>query len=240
MADPTAAEQRQAAPLLIAVEGVDGSGKSGVARAIADGLRGRGIEPVTTREPGGTPEGESLRALILAGQDDTWDPASELLLMTAARVQHVRHVIQPALAMGKVIVSDRFVGSTIAYQGAGRGLSIPFIRELHLQTVGNVWPDVTVLLDVDAAVGLARSRRRLADGNIDEGRFEGLHLAFHQRIRQCFLDQAALDPDRHLIIDAAGPPETVRDEAVRAILARLDGQQTNHWPRSADRRTGPA
>jgi dTMP kinase len=221
MPGPVADLPRLAPPLLIAVEGVDGSGKSGVARAIAAGLRAAGIDPVTTREPGGTPEGESLRALILAGKDDTWDPASELLLMTAARVQHVRHVIQPALAAGRVIVSDRFVGSTIAYQGAGRGLSVDFIRHLHVNTVGPVWPDLTVLLDVDAATGLARSRKRLAEADIDEGRFEGLHLAFHQRIRQSFLDQAAAAPDRHLVIDAAPAPEAVQAAALAGVLARL-------------------
>lgn len=221
MTDPVADRQRLVPPLLIAVEGVDGSGKSGVARAIAAGLRAAGIDPVTTREPGGTPEGESLRALILAGKDDTWDPASELLLMTAARVQHVRHVIQPALAQGRVIVSDRFVGSTIAYQGAGRGLSVDFIRHLHEQTVGPVWPDLTVLLDVDAATGLARSRKRLADAQIDEGRFEGLHLAFHQRIRQSFLDQARGAPDRHLVIDASPAPDAVQAAALAGVRARL-------------------
>ncbi|MDZ4136194.1 MAG: dTMP kinase, partial [Paracoccaceae bacterium] len=110
--------------VLVAVEGIDGSGKSGVARHIADHFGSIGADVVATREPGGTPEGESLRALLLAGRDDTWDPYSELLLMTAARVQHVRRVIQPALDLGKTVVTDRFAGSTIAYQGAGRGIAL--------------------------------------------------------------------------------------------------------------------
>jgi dTMP kinase len=221
MAEIPTSGTAQHLPFLIAVEGVDGSGKSGVARAIAAALKDLGRDPVLTREPGGTPQGESLRALILAGQDATWDPASELLLMTAARVQHVRHVIQPALDRGRIVVSDRFVGSTLAYQGAGRGISQDFIRHLHVNTVGPVWPDLTIVLDLDARVGLGRSRKRLADGQIDEGRFEGLHLAFHQRIRQSFLDQAAADPGRHVIVDASVLPEDVQARAVTTVIYRL-------------------
>lgn len=221
MADRATNDPGRLVPALIAIEGVDGSGKSGVARFLAQRLAATGADVLATREPGGTPEGESLRALILAGDDATWDPASELLLMTAARVQHVRRVIRPALDRGQIVVSDRYVGSTIAYQGAGRGISEAFIRDLHVQTVGPVWPDLTVILDLDAVTGLARSRQRLAAAAIDEGRFEGLHLAFHQRIRQSFLDQAALAPASHLVIDASGPADQVQRAALDAVLAAL-------------------
>ncbi len=204
---------------LIAVEGGDGSGKSGAARAIVAGLQAHGVDVLATREPGGTPQGEAIRALILSGDDATWDPKSELLLMTAARVQHVRRVIAPALTQGRVVVSDRFVGSTLAYQGAGRGISNIFIKHLHEETVGPVWPDLTVILDLDAGLGLRRSRSRLADAVVDEGRFEGLELAFHQRIRQSFLDQAAAAPARHVVIDASGTMEAVQAAALDAVMA---------------------
>jgi len=115
----------------IAVEGVDGSGKSGVVRRLVAGLQARGHDVVGTREPGGTPQGEALRGLLLAGEDAAWEPRAELLLMTAARVQHVARVVLPAVAAGRVVVSDRYAGSTLAYQGAGRGMSEALILELN-------------------------------------------------------------------------------------------------------------
>jgi len=201
----------------IAVEGVDGSGKSGVVRRLVAGLQARGHDVVGTREPGGTPQGEALRGLLLAGEDAAWEPRAELLLMTAARVQHVARVVLPAVAAGRVVVSDRYAGSTLAYQGAGRGMSEPLIRELHAAMVDDLWPDLTLVLDVDPAVGLARSRKRLSDGGIDEGRFESLDLAFHQRIREAFLAQATAAPERHAVIDASGAPGAVQAQALAAV-----------------------
>ena len=185
--------------------------------AIASHLSAR--PHVVTREPGGTPEGEQLRALLLSGAADRWDPLAELLLMTAARVQHVRQVIRPALARGEVVVTDRFVGSTIAYQGGGDGVSEAFIRALHRDAADDLWPDLTIVLDVDPAIGLARSHRRLAALGADEGRFERLDLAFHRRVRASFLEQAARDPDRHAVVDASQAQAEVR-EAVVACLGR--------------------
>ena len=205
----------------IAVEGVDGSGKSGVVRHLIAALAQRGHAVLGTREPGGTPQGEALRGLLLAGEDDAWDPRAELLLMTAARVQHVARVVLPAVAAGRVVVSDRYAGSTLAYQGAGRGMAEGLIRDLHAAVVGDVWPDLTLVLDLDPAVGLARSRRRLATDAIDEGRFESLDLAFHQRIRAAFLAQAAAAPERHVVIDASGPAQAVQAAALTAIEAML-------------------
>ena len=115
----------------IAVEGVDGSGKSGVVRAIVAALQAAGHDVVATREPGGTPQGEALRGLLLAGDDAAWEPRAELLLMTAARVQHAAHVIRPGVAAGRIVVSDRYAGSTLAYQGAGRGMDEALIRGLE-------------------------------------------------------------------------------------------------------------
>ncbi|MCP3734728.1 dTMP kinase [Sphingomonas sp. RP10(2022)] len=205
----------------IAVEGVDGSGKSGVVRALVAGLQARGLDVLGTREPGGTPQGEALRGLLLAGADEAWEPRAELLLMTAARVQHIARVVLPAVAAGRIVVSDRYAGSTLAYQGAGRGMDAGLIRDLHAAMVDDVWPDLTLVLDIDPAVGLARSRKRLADGGIDEGRFESLALPFHQRIRASFLAQAVAAPERHAVIDASGTPEAVRAAALAAVEAAL-------------------
>lgn len=200
-----------------AVEGIDGCGKSGMVGHLADHLRSVGCDGVETREPGGTSQGELIRALILSGADSSWDPRSELLLMTAARVEHVRQVILPVLERGHFVISDRYVGSTIAYQGAGRGISEEFIRELHNQTVGDVWPDLTIILDLDAETGLTRSRRRLMTSMADEGRFETLELAFHLRIRQSFLDQARQNPTRHVVVDASGSKNEVQERVVAAV-----------------------
>jgi dTMP kinase len=134
-------------------------------------------------------------------------------------VEHARRVIRPALERGRFVISDRYVGSTIAYQGAGRGLSERFIRDLHTAAVGGLWPDLTIVLDLDAETGLRRSRRRLTDTGLDEGRFETLDLDFHRRIRASFLDQAAADPDRHVVIDAAGTPDEVQTRTVAAVAA---------------------
>ena len=211
----------------IAVEGVDGSGKSGVVRALVAALQAAGHDVVATREPGGTPQGETLRGLLLAGDDAAWEPRAELLLMTAARVQHAAHVIRPGVAAGRIVVSDRFAGSTLAYQGAGRGMDEALIRGLHATMLDDLWPDLTLVLDLDPAIGLTRSRKRLSDEAIDEGRFESLALPFHQRIRASFLAQAAAAPDRHAIIAADDTPEAVRETAwrtVRDFLARGDAR----------------
>jgi dTMP kinase len=200
-----------------AVEGVDGSGKTGVVKQLVDHLNRTGRPTIQTREPGGTPQGEQIRSLILSGTDDAWDQNSELLLMTAARVEHVRRVVLPTIAAGKSVVSDRYVGSTIAYQGAGRGMAEDFIRLLHRVAVGDIWPDLVVILDLDPEIGLARSKGRLSAAAIDEGRFETLDLAFHRRIRQSFLDQASQDPQRHVVVDASGEAEQVRQRVIDAV-----------------------
>ena len=206
-----------------AVEGGDGCGKSGVVRFLAEHLRGLGVDVVETREPGGTAKGERIRDLVLSESGDEWDAHSELFLMTAARVEHVKRVIGPALSSGAFVITDRFVGSTIAYQGAGRGLSEEFIRKLHVESVGDVWPDLTLILDLDPEIGLGRSRSRLLSTALDEGRFELMDLAFHQRIRSSFLDQAQRNPDRHVVVDASGTPEDVHGR-VEATF--------NEWRRS--------
>jgi dTMP kinase len=146
--------------------------------------------------------------------------------MTAARVQHVETLIKPALRRGAVVLCDRFVASTIAYQGGGRGLPVEEVLALHRLAVGDFWPDLTILLDLDPREALGRSRRRLAAAASDESRFEDLDLAFHERVRRSFLEQAAGRPDAFRVIDAARPQAMVGDEVVRVVrdaLARQAG-----------------
>lgn len=217
-------EAPRAPGCFIVFEGGDGAGKGSALAAAAAALRAEGRAVLTTREPGGTEEGMALRALLLSEAGRVWDQGSELLLMTAARVQHVKRVIRPAVTAGQIVLCDRYLGSTLAYQGGGRGLPASLIRDLHRDFVEDYRPDLTVLLDVEPAVALARSRARLAAAGADEGRFESLDLAFHERVRASFLDQARADAARSLIIDAAEPLAAV----VAAVLAGLRAWLQTH------------
>jgi dTMP kinase len=208
------------APFIV-FEGGDGAGKGGALVTLAAALTADGHDVLSTREPGGTPEGLELRALLLAASGAVWDQGSELLLMTAARIQHVKRVIRPALAAGRVVLCDRFLGSTLAYQGGGRGIEADLILDLHRRFVEDFRPDLTVLLDVDPATGIGRSRRRLADDATDEGRFEGLDLGFHQRVRASFRAQAAQDPYRTILIDADRAIDVVQQDVVSHVRSRL-------------------
>ena len=211
------------AGVFIALEGGDGSGKTGAREHLADALRDVPGGLLLTREPGGTEEGLALRSLLLARGAYDWEPQAELLLVAAARAQHVARVIGPALAAGRVVVSDRYVGSTLAYQGAGRGLPEVEIRTVHALSTGDLWPDLTVVLDVDPEQALARGLARLrAEGSLED-RFESLVLAFHRRVRGSFLDQAAAAPARHAVIDASRPVEAVQADVAAVVLAFLRG-----------------
>jgi dTMP kinase len=210
----------------VVFEGGDGAGKGSALAAVAEALAEDGRDVLTTREPGGTPEGLALRGLLLSAAGSVWDQGAELLLMTAARVQHVRRVIRPALAAGRIVLCDRFVGSTLAYQGGGRGLPPALIRDLHRIFVDDIRPDLTVLMDVDAATGLSRSRQRLAGTATDEGRFETLDLGFHERVRGAFLEQAEAAPDATIVIDASRPLESVRPDVIARVRAWLSASLT--------------
>jgi dTMP kinase len=210
----------------IVFEGGDGAGKGSALAAVAEALAADGRDVLTTREPGGTPEGVELRGLLLSAAGAVWDQGSELLLMTAARVQHVKRVIRPALAAAKIVLCDRFVGSTLAYQGGGRGLPLALIRDLHRIFVDDVWPDLTVLMDVDAATGLRRSLQRLAGVSADEGRFEGLDLDFHERVRGVFLEQAEAAGNPTIVVDASAPLDRVRADVVARVNDWLSASLT--------------
>lgn len=210
--------------LLIVLEGGEGAGKGSALSAIAEWLQAQGIEPLCTRAPGGTPEGQVIRsALVQSGAD--WEPTAELLLMMADRAQHVGRLIRPALAAGRIVLCDRFVGSTIAYQGGGRGLSSSVILDLQKIAAAEVTADLTILLDVPPAIGLKRSLKRLAEQNSSEDLFERLDLSFHERVRVSFLAQAADDPKHWAVVDASRAiAEVIAD--VQTRLAGLLGKRS--------------
>lgn len=174
---------------LIAFEGGEGTGKSTQAALLAERLRARGHEVVLTREPGGTPGAEAIRALLVEGARDRWTPVTEALLLNAARADHVERLIRPALARGCWVVSDRFVDSTFAYQGSGKGMRAGDLRELHRIACGGLQPDLTVLLDVPVAEGLGRAHAR---GGVN--RFEAEDEGFHERVRLGFWGWPRLRP----------------------------------------------
>jgi dTMP kinase len=184
----------------ITFEGGEGAGKSSNVQLTAAFLRERGVEVVVTREPGGTPLAEDIRNLLLAPRDEVMQADTELLLMFAARAQHVGALIRPALARGAWVLSDRFVDASYAYQGGGRGLSINRIAELEQLVLAELRPDLTLLFDVPVEVGLARAGKR---GDLD--RIEREDMAFFQRIRDSYLSRAAAEPGRFQVLDAAAP-----------------------------------
>jgi dTMP kinase len=198
----------------ITVEGGEGAGKSTqIARMIAR-LRAAGLEPLATREPGGTALAEEIRALILAPREERVEPVTELLLIFAARAQHVRGVILPALQAGRWVVCDRFSDATLAYQGSGRGMDDATIRSVDAIARAGLAPDLTLLLDVPVERGLARASARGA-----HDRFEQERVDFHERVRGAYLAIARAEPERVRVIDAARPEQAVAAD----VEAALDG-----------------
>ncbi|MBR9980339.1 MAG: dTMP kinase [Desulfatitalea sp.] len=208
--------------MFITLEGIEGAGKTTQLQNIIAYLGRRGYECVTTREPGGTAIGAQIRAILLDPGNHALDATAELLLYVADRVQHVRTVIQPHLAAGRVVLCDRFFDATLVYQGYARGVDQGLIRELHRLVCDDLRPDATLLFDLDPAVGLARAWRQVhSGGRTDaETRFEQEKLAFHQRVRAGYLDMARLEPRRYWVIDAGEDARTVA-RTVETILASL-------------------
>src|SRR5258707_9069054 len=196
----------------IAFCGDEGAGKTTQIALLARHLGERRQTVVVTREPGGTPAGQQLRKLLLASDTDPWTPMAETLLMIADRAQHVETVILPALAAGTHVISDRFVLSTLSYQGAGRGISPALIKDLHRKSCADLWPDLTVVFDIDPKVGLARSKRRLSESDSDESRFEDLDLAFHRRVRGGVIAEAKASGRKHVVIGATRPGSEIAAE----------------------------
>lgn len=205
--------------MFIVLEGGEGSGKTTAAIAVKEWLAARGHQVEHTREPGGTPDAENIRALLLSERSNL-TPISQCLLFAAARVDHVEKKIKPALEQGQVVLSDRFVLSTIAYQGAAGNVPREFIMKLHNETTGDFWPDLTIVLDIDPEIGVTRSKKRLVDNNLDEGYFEGLDIAFHRQVRQALLDSAQSD-ERTVVIDADAPIDDVRKRIENVLATKL-------------------
>ncbi|MDX1800527.1 MAG: dTMP kinase [Marinobacter sp.] len=190
--------------LFITFEGAEGVGKSTQIRLAADYLRARGLAVVVTREPGGTPLAEAIREVLLSPRTEPVHETTELLLMFAARAQHLHSLIEPSLAAGHWVLCDRFTDATFAYQGGGRGVSMDRIGQLETLVQGDLRPDHVMLLDAPVDVGLARARHR---GELD--RFEQEAAAFFERVRQTYLQRAAAEPARYHVIDAAQALDSV-------------------------------
>ena len=198
--------------MFITFEGGEGSGKSTQVRLLEAKLKAEGGNPVVTREPGGTPEGEAIRNILVNGKPDSLSPQSETLLNYAARDLHLRRLIRPALASGQTVICDRFMDSTRAYQAIAGGAPLSLIDLLEAEIVANTIPDRTLIFDLDPELGLARARSR---GGAD--RFEQKGLAFHQRLRQGFLEIASKNPGRCRIIDASQEVDLVAHAVWQAI-----------------------
>lgn len=197
--------------IFVSFEGIDGSGKSTQARLLADALRMRGREIVLTREPGGSPGAEEIRALLLSGDPGRWSPEAEILLFAAARRDHLERTINPALAAGQVVICDRFADSSRLYQGrSGLRSKVDALHDLMIK----VEPDLTLLIDMDPKAALARAKERALAHGVDEGRFEAFGLALQEQLRAGFLDLAHKNPDRFVVIDG----DRAQDDVARDIM----------------------
>lgn len=203
----------------ITFEGGEGSGKSTHAASLAQRLKSRGLDSVLTREPGGSPGAEIIRHILLSGLAKPLGPETEAILFAAARDDHVRSTILPALEAGKWVICDRFIDSTRVYQGALGKVDAKLIRGLERVTVGAAVPDLTFILDVPATVGLARAKRRRGKGSAD--RFEAEGIEFHEALRKAYRELAAKEPKRCIVIDGRAPREVVAERIWTAVEQRL-------------------
>ena len=205
----------------VSFEGGEGAGKSTQARLLATALREAGIRVTVTREPGGSPGAEDIRRLLVTGESGRWEPVSEALLLYAARRDHWVRLIQPTLKRGHWVISDRFADSTMVYQGVGRGVERVWLDELHRLVLGDVAPDLTLLLDLPAEIGLARTRTRDQASATDETRFERMTLDFHRSLRRGFAGLAAADPVRIVTLDASGGVDEVAKTVLDTVRTKL-------------------
>ena len=204
--------------LFITFEGGEGCGKTTQIQKLADHIKGITPTPfVITREPGGVPAAELIRGILVNGHAETWRPATEGLLMSAARHEHVEQIIRPALAQNKLVISDRFVDSTIVYQGIAGGVSADDIAAMNKIACGDIYPNVTIILDIDSQIGLARAKSR---GN-EEDRFEAKGHAYHEKVRAGFLEIAANAPSRCMVIDANRAPDAIAADIWRVVRPHL-------------------
>lgn len=212
-------------PKFITFEGGEGAGKSTQIRLLSKWLTGRGIEVCMTREPGGAPGAEQIRELLVKGDTDRWTPMAEALLMTAARAEHVERTIKPALKKGMWVLCDRFSDSTIAYQGGARNLGIKQMQNLQEIALHGLKPDLTFILDLPVDVGLARAVGREALREDREDRFERMNYAFHENIRDSYLEIAKSDTDRYIVLDANRDITSLQNDLRAEVNHRLGGIQ---------------
>lgn len=201
----------------ITLEGGEGGGKSTQLSLLSGAFEKSHLPQFTTREPGGTTGAESIRRLLVEGAADAWDPMSETILFMAARIDHVRKKILPALRDGTHVICDRFMDSTLVYQGFGKGLGQPFIEFLHHFTLGNLMPDLTLILDIPPEQGLKRAGARRGT----ETRFEDMDISFHHQVREGFLRIAHEQPARCAVIDATQSTSDVHHAIVETVKTRL-------------------
>jgi len=202
----------------IAIEGVDGAGKGVQSRLLRDELQGSGVNVLLTREPGGSPGAEEIRNLLVHGAADRWDAMTELLLIYAARRDHLTKTIWPALNEGRWVISDRFADSSRAFQGIAGGLGLGVVDAVHAQVVGNFGPDLTIVLDLDPEESLART---VARGG-REDRFERKGLGYQQAVRGAFKQLAERSPRTHVLIDAGRTVNEVAHDVLRVVAERFD------------------
>ena len=205
--------------MFITFEGPEGSGKTTQLQRVAAALRARGTDCVATKEPGGTPLADQIRAILLHSEN-TMDRLTELLLYAASRRQHVVEVIRPALERGAVVLCDRFTDATLAYQGFGRLLDLGRLRDLNDWVTDSLVPGLTLLFDLEEEAGLRRARSRNAVATTDEGRFEAEDVRFHRRVREGYLALATAEPKRFVVIDGAGSIDEVFDRTMAALKQR--------------------
>ena len=205
--------------MFVTFEGIDGSGKSTQARLLDEALRAAGHDVILTREPGGSPGAEEIRRLVLEGDPARWSAETEILLFTAARRDHLERTIEPALAAGKIVICDRFADSTRMYQGLSRGDLRATVDRLHTLMIGRE-PDLTLLIDIDPAVGLARAKGRQGH----EERFEDMGLGMQEKMRAGFLSLAQEFSTRFRVIDGARATEVVAAEVLTTLTAALAGR----------------
>jgi dTMP kinase len=224
---PISQRPRKPRGKFITFEGGEGSGKSTQVKLLAARLKEAGLSSSITREPGGSPSAEDIRKLLVSGSVARWDPLTELLLHTAARREHLRNLIQPVLFRGVWLICDRFVDSTMAYQGYGLGLGRPLVEQLHKMIADDFMPDLTLVLDITTETGIGRAKARsveLKAKNPDmktEDRYERMAEPFHRRLRRGFLDIAKHDPERCRVIDASGTIEEVADKVWAAVTEKF-------------------
>ncbi|MFO7554050.1 MAG: dTMP kinase [Desulfobacterales bacterium] len=210
--------------MFISFEGIEGSGKTTHARHAFRFLRDKGHDCVITREPGGTRIGEKIRAILLDPSNKDMDPLTELLLYTADRAQHIKAFIHPLLAEGKTVLCDRYYDATMAYQGFARGLDIGLIEKTHQLLFNDLKPDMTLLLDLPAEIGLSRAWEQIKNGNRAgaETRFEEEKLSFHRKVREGYLELSRREPERFRVIDASKDEHEVLKEIITVLNAETD------------------